>query len=782
MLVAASLLLVSEAGATEESAGADGSAANTEAQNETESDDAPGGAEVVRYVGQDPYARSLTVARALVDAGDGTSEWVVLTSGESWADAAVAGPLAASLGAPVLVFPSGGLQTPAARPDLTEFLRSAGVRRVVILGSPETLPNHEPSVLFGLGMLPRNIERVHGDDPVGTSIAVAERIGTPAEFGKLGRTVIIASGRSVADAVAVGPLAAAGPFPLLLTAPDALDPRIAAYLAEHEVSHAVLVGGEAAVNPTVENAIGKAGVEVTRLAGRDRTETAKLAAELFSKHIAGDPKCADGPTRLGIVPAQQPGQALTAGSLLNSLCTPLRYTGPEQLSSGLRNSLFLAAHRPEGAYVVVFADEAQIPRSDIEASVPPALMAFEGSWPPGHPRHGESAVVIVDERGHWRRYPVESDYSPGFDSFGWGSEVLEWSPDGRYLAYISARDHQLAIIDIETDQVRKSKLEGVQLRFSKWHIPMWSPDSSLLAFSAFPVEEQFAEVFLFDAKTGSTTRLTHNDTDDEVLAWSPDSTSVAMAQAPVGEGFFSVAPYSSHLVVTDIATGTTAQLHASRLGNLKVLWSPDRRHLAFGGTVENATIEELGLRTFVVRPDGSGLQQVPPEPAIVWLIDWHPSGRLLLYSKNYSASHMPDQYWIRDLSTGKDTQVDFIHYGPIYPLGWSREQPGIIFRLFDSVVLHETLIHVDVETGNITPLSDLRVHDRERRTIGLSGDERQMAFVIGNERLIIVNASSPLGTDVINFSTQIDSGPNDYCRGSWTANGIRGSCTSWRDT
>ena len=37
------------------------------------------------------------------------------------------------------------------------------------------LPNHEPSVLYELGMLPRNIERVHGDDPVATAIAVAER-------------------------------------------------------------------------------------------------------------------------------------------------------------------------------------------------------------------------------------------------------------------------------------------------------------------------------------------------------------------------------------------------------------------------------------------------------------------------------------------------------------------------------------------------------------------------------------------------------------------------------
>ena len=228
--LAVSLLPVSAVGAVEDPTGADDSAPEAAEHDAAGPEDSTGGVEVIRYVGSDPYELSLSVAQALVDAGGGTSEWVVLASGESWADAVAAGPLAASLDAPVVLVPPGGLQTPAARPDLVNFLRSSGVRRVVIVGDPDVLPNHEPSVLFGLGMLPRNIERVHDGDPIGTSIAVAERTGAPAVFGELGRTVIIASDQSVADAVAVGPLAAAGPFPLLLTAPDALDPRVATYL------------------------------------------------------------------------------------------------------------------------------------------------------------------------------------------------------------------------------------------------------------------------------------------------------------------------------------------------------------------------------------------------------------------------------------------------------------------------------------------------------------------------------------------------------------------------
>ena len=68
------------------------------------SDAVASGVEVVRYAGSNAHEQSVEIARALVAAGGGSSEWAVLASGGLWADAAVAGPL----GAPVLLVPSGG--------------------------------------------------------------------------------------------------------------------------------------------------------------------------------------------------------------------------------------------------------------------------------------------------------------------------------------------------------------------------------------------------------------------------------------------------------------------------------------------------------------------------------------------------------------------------------------------------------------------------------------------------------------------------------------------------
>ena len=759
---------------------------STEASSGSDDDLGRSGVEVVRYAGSNQHALSLAVAQALVDAEGGSSEWVVLASGESWADAAAAGPLAASLAAPVVLVPPGGLQTASARPDLVGFLRSAGVRRVVIVGSPDVLPNHEPSVLFGLGMLPRNIERVHVDDAVGTAIAVAERMGMPTEFADLGRTAIIVSDQSVADAVALGPLAASGPFPVLLTAPDALDPRIASYLAEHEITHVMLVGGTTAITPSVHESIETAGATVTRLAGRDRSDTARLAADLFKQHTADDPACADSPVRIGLAPTQQPEQALAAGPLLAAQCTPLRYTEPDQLSADLRNALYLASRRSEGARVMVFADESTILDSLTAPSVPPARMAFEGGWPPDHPRHGEFAVVVVDERGRWHRYPVESGHSLDLDPGGWGSELLEWSPDGRYLAYISARDHQLLVIDIETGEVYKSELEDVQLRFSRLLQLAWSPDSAQLAFSATPEGAEYTEVFIFDSETRSTTRLTENETSEEVLAWSPDGTAIALTQSTLPANAFGHRYLHSFLVILDIETGSMTQLHESRFNNLNVLWAPDGKHLAFSGIIEPPT-DEFFFHGYLAQRDGSGLQQFASADGFVGVDAWDEAGARLLYSKNYSAPHRPTEWWIRKLDTHTDSPLGFAAYMPHYLLGWSLDQRGILFRL--GGVLDEpyspldSLVGVDVDTGIAEQLMTFRIRmpDRYESGLGLSPDHEQLAFIVDNNQLLIVNHSAPQGMNIIDFSAEGLS-RRVSCDGSWTDAGIRGRCERWPDT
>ncbi len=608
----ASLLPVTSAGAAEEPADAGESASDTE--------DPAGGVQVVRYAALDRYAMSIELAQALVDAEGGTSEWVVLASGESWADAAAAGPLAASLSAPVVLVPSGGLQALSAPIEFAELLRSAGVRRVMIVGSGIVLPDHKQSVLYGLGMLPRDVERLHGTDAVANSIAVAERIGTAAEFGDLGRTVIIASDHSVADAVAVGPLAAAGPFPLLLTAPDALDPRITAYLTDHEIEHVVLVGGAADVSAAVQEAIETTDVTVTRLAGQDRFHTAALAMDL----LAEVPRCTDDEIdSIGLALADEPRLALAAGHLLGPQCIPLLFTDADRLAPITQNHLYLYRHRTGIApNWHLIGDGVSIDPSAIER--PPVRMATVADNPDGDGQH----IVVLDEQHQARHYLTDA----GFD----GITRLRWAPDretviftgvrnGTPLLYGDWKDGQWVDgegvdggtrstyeLDLHSGAVRP------QPRIQSWYAPLildgWvdptpSPGREYIVFRA-PTEDYAGHsLFTLHVESGEVRQLTHNTTNDthHVVSsgWLADGRRLIYAHFDISQYEEPVSPdgpsnthgylgpdtrlfdsrcentplHRAHIV--DVGDGRVWPLsHGNHLVDKPVLLSPDRRFVA----------------------------------------------------------------------------------------------------------------------------------------------------------------------------------------------------------
>ena len=772
-------------------------------ETESGSDDSADGVEVVRYTGSDQYELSLSVARALVDAGGGTSEWRVLASGQSWADAAAAVPLAASLDAPVVLVPPGGLQTATAQPDLVDLLRSAGVRRVVIVGDPDVLPNHEPSVLFGLGMLPRNIERVHGDDPAGTAIAIADRIGAPAEHGELGRTVVIASDQSVADAVAVGPLAAAGPLPLLLTAPDELDSRIAAYLTDQEIEHVVLVGGTTAIAPAVQEAIEAAGATVTRLAGRDRSDTARLAAKLFEQHTAADPACIGGLTRIGLAPARHPEQALTAGPLLATQCAPLRYTGPDHLPDDLRNTLYFAQNSSQATLIQIFADEASIADALIEISDPPIRLAVFDRQRIGVTNSHESAVLIVDENGERSRF----SFVPGPDASTTGSRFspnqLAWSPDGTRLAIVGGR--HLFVLDIGTGEIREATVPDLAFRYlPTWHWPEWSPDSAELAFTAFiddpstcrggdcgrdHASTHTAEMFLYDAATGTTSRRTHNDVNDAVRSWSPDGTRIALTRSRVPMGIFAAYWHPESLHIMDVTTGAVTDVYEHALSVGEIWWAPDGSHLAFIGTVEDAA-HYGDHRAFLAASDASAVKQLTPDPGpqaidLGWVIGWSPDSRFVAHSNLYHGTGAStDTQYIYDVVSGTNASIDLDIDASLGAFGWSRSGTKLLYMQYpprprDHQPL--ALIGVDPLDGEVEQLVAVPAEITSTLASAIAPDASQMAFIYGELQFVLIGRQWAGLRSQTEIPFPLSADEFALCELDWTLNGVRGSCAGYYD-
>ena len=716
----------------------------------------PGGVEVVRYATTDRYELSMDIAAAFAEVSGSDSDWVVLASGEDWAEAAVAGPLAASLDAPVVLVPPGGLQAPTARPGFVEFLKSTGTRRAMIVAGTEALPNHEPSVLFGLGMLPRNVERIHGTDRAGTALAVAERIGAAAELGEHGRTVIVASEQSVADAVAVGPLAFAGPFPVLLTQPDALDARIAAYLVDHEIEHVVLVGGEASVAPAVHDAIEAADIAVTRLAGRDRLETARIAADLFAQHVTGKQECSDGPAQLGLAPQQHPEQALTTGPLLAQLCAPLHYTGPDRLPPDVHNTLYVASRLPAGVRLSVFGGQSTVPDVAADVLLPPTRVAFVRATSQAADGSLRVEIGVADGRGAVEYFPqtaasITSWYRTSPSVFCW-IQSLAWSPSGRFLSYRKDCEHDIHVLDTHTGDSYRITHDTYELSFAGltfadeyWWLsragPRWSPVDDRLVFTAaiddpatediawggFPVH--YAEIFVHDAVTRGTRRLTHNSRHDLVGTWSSDGRMIAASwhrEAVAADPYYRVQIVSGLL---DVETGEFSTGGFGPTWANTVQWSPDGSYIAFRGGDGWWTDQVV-----VMKSDGSDIRWLTPvgcedcydeghQHPGAHILGWSPSGtRLAFADRNYPSTEDSLDYskeetvhYVYDVATQETTPIlDYTtsDWGPapLYFEEWSLDSDSLVYAVQgDTSADARRLVRVSVGDGTQAPLAEVPI-------------------------------------------------------------------------
>jgi putative cell wall-binding protein len=201
----------------------------------------------------------------------GQSDNVLLATGLNYPDALAASYLAGDKQAPILLTDPNHLPL-----ETIAAMQTLDARNVTILGGVGTIAASIETSLRNAGL---NVERVAGANRYATALEVAKR-PQPHHIGTLNgeRTAILASGTTFADALAGGPVAYAGHFPLLLNPPDVLGPEARQGIAELGIQRILLLGGTGAMSQTIENQIKDLSVNVTRLGGEDRTETATTIA------------------------------------------------------------------------------------------------------------------------------------------------------------------------------------------------------------------------------------------------------------------------------------------------------------------------------------------------------------------------------------------------------------------------------------------------------------------------------------------------------------------------
>jgi len=119
-----------------------------------------------------------------------------------------------------------------------------------------------------------DVRRLAGIDRYATAVAAARSVFADGSAS----TVVVASGEDFADALAASGLAGTLDAPVLLTRRSSVPDALWSELTRLGARTVVLVGGPAAVDPAVEQALTEAGIGVDRLAGANRYETAAVVA------------------------------------------------------------------------------------------------------------------------------------------------------------------------------------------------------------------------------------------------------------------------------------------------------------------------------------------------------------------------------------------------------------------------------------------------------------------------------------------------------------------------
>ncbi|HYY97270.1 MAG TPA: PDZ domain-containing protein [Pyrinomonadaceae bacterium] len=154
------------------------------------------------------------------------------------------------------------------------------------------------------------------------------------------------------------------------------------------------------------------------------------------------------------------------------------------------------------------------------------------------------------------------------DSQGVREFAPAWSPDGRWVAYLSDRSGEYEIYVRASDgsgEERRVTTDGNIWRFA----PVWSPDSTKLAYGDKNQRLRFVEV-----STGRTTdvdRSAHNDITN--YSWAPDSRWLAYSK--LGDNQF------SEIWVYSLASARTRKLTGGWTSDTEPVFDPKGRYLYF---------------------------------------------------------------------------------------------------------------------------------------------------------------------------------------------------------
>jgi TolB protein len=198
-----------------------------------------------------------------------------------------------------------------------------------------------------------------------------------------------------------------------------------------------------------------------------------------------------------------------------------------------------------------------------------------------------------------------------------GAMWLRWSPDGKRIAFVSAKSGTDNIYSVDTETGRVTQLTNEKFRCGE---PAWSPDGKKLAYSSFPEEGRW-RTNLIDPDSKGQQDVTGNE-GGTGAAWSPDGTQIAFTSLRGEKGYRLYTVSTDGKDVRDLSSVPAPVLVAVPQ------WSPDGKTIVF--TEWNADEEKMQITT--VGADGKMLKVLTTKEPHAHP-RWSPDGKSLSYGR-----------------------------------------------------------------------------------------------------------------------------------------------------
>ena len=233
------------------------------------------------------------------------------------------------------------------------------------------------------------------------------------------------------------------------------------------------------------------------------------------------------------------------------------------------------------------------------------------------------------------------------------------SPDGEWVAYTVSRidiDTDRRDVDIYMSSLTDPAADAVRLTTSDESetSPRWSPDGRYLAFLSSRDGDR-AQVWLLDRRGGEAIRLTEYDGGVSAFAWSPDAAQLAViasdpdpedsddreaAPQPIvitrlqfkrdGQGYLT--DRHRHLHVFDVSTKASLQITEGPYDASSPVWTPDGSHVAFVSNRSEEPDSNANTDIFLTEPvSGAPLKKLTTSEGSDNSPSFSPDGKLITY-------------------------------------------------------------------------------------------------------------------------------------------------------